>query len=237
MRVTASTIWKSDDKVRLDCRAGPSIPCQRRDLIRWLGQHIDDLNSLRLSSVCVSQADRTDAIIQTTIVFTKRFIVAGHSYRLLGTLRIEEDGQSAALIRSPIGCALVTYLIVTGEPQSREVVASLFWDDTSTSNSLRNLRSLLNRIHKWAPELSIMGSLLAFQPGLNTNVDLLQLREALAGDDLTALDSTLRLYRGDLLEGFYLQDSPRFEEWLLLARERLRQQVLEAHNRLCQTYR
>ncbi|MDX1418242.1 MAG: BTAD domain-containing putative transcriptional regulator, partial [Candidatus Promineifilaceae bacterium] len=237
MRVTASTIWKRDDKVRLDCRVGPSIAGQRRDLIRGQGQHIDDLNRLRLSSVCVSQADRTRAIIQTTVGFTKGFVVTGYSYRLLGTLRIEEEGQPAALIRSPIGCALVTYLIVTGEPQSREVVASLFWDDTSTSKSLRNLRSLLNRIHKMAPELSIMGSLLAFQPGQNTNVDLLQLREALAGDDLAALDSTLRLYRGDLLEGFYLQDSLRFEEWLLLARERLRQQLLGAHNQLCQTYR
>ncbi|MGD8585109.1 MAG: BTAD domain-containing putative transcriptional regulator [Chloroflexota bacterium] len=156
---------------------------------------------------------------------------------MLGTLRIEEDGQSAALIRSPVGCALVTYLIVIGEPQTREVVASLFWDDTSTPKSLRNLRSLLNRIRKRAPELSIMKGELAFQSGPDTNVDLLQLREALAGDDLTALDSTLRLYKGDLLDGLYLQDSPRFEEWLLLARERLRQQVLEAHNRLCQTYR
>jgi hypothetical protein len=54
-------------------------------LIPWHGQHIDDLNGARRSPVCVSQAERTDAIIQTTGIFSDRFVVTGYSYRLLGT--------------------------------------------------------------------------------------------------------------------------------------------------------
>ncbi len=45
----------------------------------------------------------------------------------------------------------------------------------------------------------------------------------------------LRLYRGELLEGFYLEDAPRYMEWLTLQRERLRRAVLDAHRSLCQT--
>jgi predicted ATPase len=38
---------------------------------------------------------------------------------------------------------------------------------------------------------------------------------------LAALQSTVALYRGDFLEGFYLRESMGFEEWAILERERL----------------
>lgn len=157
-------------------------------------------------------------------------------YRLLGNLKIEENGQPAALLRSPMGCALVAFLIVMGQPQSREVVADLFWGDIPTNQALHNLRSLLNRTRKLVPELSITHHQLAFQPSPETSVDLNILRESLASDDAGELDRALQLYRGDLLTGLYLDDAPRYEEWLLLAQERLRLQVLTAHQRLCQAY-
>jgi WD40 repeat protein/DNA-binding SARP family transcriptional activator/type II secretory pathway predicted ATPase ExeA len=157
-------------------------------------------------------------------------------YRLLGTLEIEENGRPAALMKSPTGCALVAYLIIEGRPKSREMIADLLWDANSTAQALRNLRSLLNRIRKWAPELSITRKMLSFQPGSHISVDLITLREVLDSSDVERLDGALRLCRGDLLAGLYLENAPRFEEWLLLAQERLRIQVLAAHQRLCKIY-
>ena len=40
------------------------------------------------------------------------------------------------------------------------------------------------------------------------------------------------LYRGDFLAGFFVRNSPSFEEWALVVRQRLHQQVLEALDQL-----
>jgi DNA-binding SARP family transcriptional activator len=46
----------------------------------------------------------------------------------------------------------------------------------------------------------------------------------------------LQLYQGDLLEGVYLPDAPRFNEWLMLEREQLRQRITTAYEQLCTAY-
>ena len=50
------------------------------------------------------------------------------------------------------------------------------------------------------------------------------------------LDEALRLYEGELLQGFYLEDAPRFDEWLMLEQENLRQEVVGAYRRVCAAY-
>jgi DNA-binding SARP family transcriptional activator len=42
------------------------------------------------------------------------------------------------------------------------------------------------------------------------------------------LQQAVDLYRGDFLAGFFLDDSPAFEEWMLLKREWLRREALQA---------
>ena len=46
-------------------------------------------------------------------------------FNLLGPLNIESDGEPSELLKSPKGCALVTYLIVTGQTHTREFLADL----------------------------------------------------------------------------------------------------------------
>jgi hypothetical protein len=46
------------------------------------------------------------------------------------------------------------------------------------------------------------------------------------------LEEAVALYRGSLLEGFFLKDSPAFEDSSLLVRERLQHQALAALHRL-----
>ena len=159
-------------------------------------------------------------------------------FNLLGSLSIETDGVPSELLKSSKGCALFAYLIVTGQSHTREFLADLFWEATSTPQALRNLRALLIRIRDLAPDLQVTRTSLAFRPGPETWTDITVLLESLKNDaeNQTQLDEALRLYRGDLLEDFYLEGAPRFEEWLVLEREQLRIKVLTAYARLSQVY-
>lgn len=141
---------------------------------------------------------------------------------LLGSLEIKENDQLAPIMDSDKGCALLAYTIVTGQSQRREVLGDLLWEAKSTKQSLQNLRTLLHRIKKLLPELAITRSQISFQPTTELSVDFLTLTSALQQTETMQLDEALKLYRGDLLDGFYLRDAPRFNEWLSLAREQLR---------------
>ncbi|MCB8965771.1 MAG: tetratricopeptide repeat protein [Ardenticatenaceae bacterium] len=155
--------------------------------------------------------------------------------QLLGTLSILDDEQSSPLLASRKGCALLTYLIVHGQTVSREQMADLLWDISTTAEGLRNLRVLLTRIRAFMPDVVITRKALTFAPIAGEQVDYLRLRQALKQKEPQHLLHHLQLYRGDLLAGFYLDDSPHFQEWLIVERERLRRMVLDAHHWLCQT--
>lgn len=158
-------------------------------------------------------------------------------FTLLGMLNIQEAGQPAPLLRSRRGCALLAYLIVTRKAQSREVVADLLWESSSTSLSLTRLRVLLSRLRDWLPaDVTISRQSLAFQPAETTQVDLYAFLDGLNSPGRDELDQALQFYGGELMADFYLEDAPRFNEWLLVERERLRQQVRIAYERLCVAY-
>jgi DNA-binding SARP family transcriptional activator/tetratricopeptide (TPR) repeat protein len=157
--------------------------------------------------------------------------------KLLGTVAVAgEDGRASRIMNSARGMALLAYLIYTDEVQRREQVADLLWEATSTRQSLMRLRELLARVRKWLPEVQTTRQTIVFQPANDTFVDLLLLREGLATEDASRLDEALRLYKGDFLANFYLHDAPYFNEWLVMARERLQVEILAAHHRLCQVY-
>ena len=157
-------------------------------------------------------------------------------YKLLGALAIEEDGRVAPVMRSKKGCALLAALIICGKPLNREILADLLWESETTTQSLTRLRILVSRVRKWAPGLQVGRKQLSFQARPDTSVDLTILSRALNSEDLNQLYEGLRLYEGDLLDGFYLNDAPRFDEWLLLERENLRRRVVTAYRRLCESY-
>lgn len=146
--------------------------------------------------------------------------------KLLGVLQIEnEAGEISEVMKSNKGCALLAYLLVTNVPQPREVLADLLWDATSTAQALQNLRALLARLRKWVPELEVTRKQVRLSVETAVSFDYNQL---LTGLDSGEMASVLPLYQGDLLDGFYLEDAPRFNEWLLLTREKLRQRVVGA---------
>ncbi|MEM7116074.1 MAG: BTAD domain-containing putative transcriptional regulator [Chloroflexota bacterium] len=156
--------------------------------------------------------------------------------KLLGTLDITESGRPAKLLRHTKGCALLAYLLVTGEAHSREALADLLWEATSTRQSLANLRVLLHRVRALLPELTVTRDQISYQPTEAIVVDLYQLEAGLASEETAVLDQALSLYRGDLLEKFHLDAAPRFREWLVVEQERLRRRVWIGYKRLCDSY-
>ncbi|MEM7114568.1 MAG: tetratricopeptide repeat protein [Chloroflexota bacterium] len=158
------------------------------------------------------------------------------SFRLLGTLEITENGRLSPLMKSAKGCALLAYLIITNQSQTRAHVANLFWSETSTAAALRNLRKLIHTVRRHAPELMVTRQTVSLQFAENPHIDHWLVQAALAQEDLQQLDESLHHYRGDLLATFYFEDAPVFNEWLIVAREQLRAQVTSAYHRLCTSY-
>ena len=130
--------------------------------------------------------------------------------------------------------ALLAYLAVAGSrPQPREALAALLWGDVPEEQSRQSLRKAL-----WGVRQALAG---ATPPPLTTSneavtlvpetADVLEFQALARGAHPEAWRSALQLYRGDLLEGFRL-DEPAFEEWLTAQRVRLRQIALEMLDRL-----
>ena len=159
-----------------------------------------------------------------------------YKFKLFGELLIEQDHKPATIMNSPKGAALLVYLILQKEMVSRELIADLFWEATSTQQSLTSLRALIRRVRKLVPGIVTTRQQIGFEAGLETFIDIYQLQTALNSDDLTQIDEALLLYKGEFLAGYYLEDAPRFNEWLILEREQWRQQIIAAYMRLCTAY-
>ena len=157
--------------------------------------------------------------------------------KLFGTLSVaNEDDTPSELMKWRKGCALLAYLIVARTPQPREMLADLLWEASSTAQSLRNLRTLLARIRKWIPELEVTRKQVRYPTETAVFVDYHALIAGLENGDLANIASVLPLYQGEFLDGFYLENAPRFNEWLFLTREKLWQRVTEAFRQLCTIY-
>lgn len=130
---------------------------------------------------------------------------------------------------------LLCYLLVYYDrSHAREKLASLFWENTSTAKSKKNLRQTLWQVQTILPASSGQKNtdLLLIEPGwiqFNDQADVcLDLREfeqtythiqgangrSLSSTQVEAIKKALTLYRGNLLEGWY-------QEWCVYERERL----------------
>lgn len=141
--------------------------------------------------------------------------------RLLGQYDIRLDGKRV-LLPSRAGQSLLAFFTLTaGTPQRREKLAGMFWTDTSEETARKNLRQELWRIRKAVAAENSEGNdyLLAedfnitFNPRSDYWLDVAQLEKS--GTEIEALTSSLALYHGELMPGFY-------DEWILLERERIR---------------
>ena len=168
--------------------------------------------------------------------------VALLSLSLLGPFQVSLAGQPLTGFESNKVRALLAYLAVEAErPRARETVAGLFWPEVPEQTARANLRHALTSLRRTLsdgqrqhPFLLTSNQTIQFNPQSDFWLDVTHFSQIVAAADPTRLDfvdpvaEAVALYQGQFLEGFSLKGSPAFEEWLLLWRERLDRQAVEA---------
>jgi DNA-binding SARP family transcriptional activator/predicted ATPase len=175
--------------------------------------------------------------------------VACLSVRLIGPLQMTLDGEPVTGFASDKVRALLAYLAVeTEQPHRREKLAGLLWPDwpersarANLRRALANLRQVIGDHRATPPFLHISRQTVQFNSASDAWIDVAAFTDLLQAKGLSQqtigqLEQAVELYRGDFLEGFSVGDSPAFEEWVLLNRERLRRLVMGAFHRLAECH-
>ncbi|HMQ34547.1 MAG TPA: BTAD domain-containing putative transcriptional regulator, partial [Chloroflexaceae bacterium] len=150
---------------------------------------------------------------------------------VFGPPRLERDGHPVELgLRRAL--ALLVYLAVSRQPQSRDTLATLLWPDSDQREARANLRRTLHRLGQAIGDdlLATSAETVGVAPGAPLWVDsqaFLDLAGSAEGQEAAA-----RLYGDDFLAGFSLPDSPAFDEWQFFERERLRQLLAQTLEQL-----
>ena len=173
--------------------------------------------------------------------------------RLFGRFRAEINDRELTGLGSSHTRELICYLLVyRNRPQPRETLASLLWDTQSTAQARKCLRQALwqlqatlsahtvDHAQAW---LEIDPEWVGVNPQAELWLDVAELEAAFStvqgvqGKDLQphqvrGLEDAVRLYQGDLLDGWY-------QDWCLFERERLQQMWLAILDKLltfCETH-
>jgi ABC-type oligopeptide transport system substrate-binding subunit/DNA-binding SARP family transcriptional activator/tetratricopeptide (TPR) repeat protein len=121
--------------------------------------------------------------------------------------------------------SLLAYLIChRRSPQSRDLLAGLFWGDRSERKARRSLTTALWHIRRCLPGDQLMLSdvqTVQISPTASLWLDVTHFEAALARPDLASLEAAVTLYRGDFMEAFY-------DDWVLNERYRLETLYTEA---------
>jgi len=125
------------------------------------------------------------------------------------------------------------------EPHSREKLAGLLWPDFPDRSALNNVRYALSNLRKaigdrdaQPPFLLITIDTLQFNRNSNYDLDVDTFAESVESNSIERLNQAVALYRGQFLEGFAIDDSAAFEEWVVVKREQLQRKMLLALRRL-----
>lgn len=153
-------------------------------------------------------------------------------FNVLGAFEtLDSDGESIDFAHRKAQALLAYLAIERSRPQSRDHLATLLWARTGEERARHNLRQALSKLRTLRPDLvECPGDRIV----LNTKVclvDVATFEELAQSENLDDLGLALELYRGDLLEGYSARE-PEYQEWLEIARGRLRRQVVELDDRL-----
>lgn len=157
---------------------------------------------------------------------------------LMDTVRIQDSQGRVDQFRSHRAVALLIYLVVQERAVPRSELVELIWPDKPADRGRANLRWSLSYWNKLLPDCwEVTRQTVQFQPGDRCRVDILTLQAALSVRDMAALETAVSLAHGEFCRGFYFDESPEFEAWLLTQREHWRQQLSTAYQKLIDQYR
>jgi predicted ATPase/DNA-binding SARP family transcriptional activator len=153
--------------------------------------------------------------------------MSGLTITLLGVPEVKLDGELINGFHSSKARALLYLIAATEQPQARTILAGLLWGDLPEFNANANLRKVLTNLrYLVGPYLKITRESVALNEANLPQVDVRVFETVCQSDNPADWQTAVNLYRGDFLEGFYLESEPVFEEWLFGERRRLREQLL-----------
>ncbi len=168
---------------------------------------------------------------------------------LLGTPRIECNGEIINLDTRKAS-ALMAYLAITQQRQSRDTLATLLWPEYDQAHARATLRRTLSTLNKAlaGPWLDVNREYVSLNFNTGIWVDVHEFRNLLAECQshnhqpnvtcsacLQPLSEAVALY-DDFLAGFSLRDSPNFDDWQFFQTDTLRREFANALERLVQCY-
>ncbi|HMQ51597.1 MAG TPA: tetratricopeptide repeat protein [Anaerolineae bacterium] len=144
---------------------------------------------------------------------------------MLGKLQVWRGDEPVEKFVSAKARALLCYLALAEQPQSRHVLAGLLWGEDSDENAKLSLRVALSNLRQQLPDALIADrQTVAFNRELDYWLDVEAFEAGLrheGPDRPETLEQVVELYRGEFLADLHVDGAPAFEEWLLVERERL----------------
>jgi DNA-binding SARP family transcriptional activator len=164
------------------------------------------------------------------------------SIHVLGPLLVKlSDEPVTGFVTDKVRALLVYLALSPDRPHRREALAGLLWPEfpersarTNLRNALANLRQVIRDREASRPFLHSTRQTIQFNAHSDYWLDAEAFEDLLAllPANSLQLEQAVSLVRGLFFEGFTLADAAPFEEWLLLRREHLNRQVIEALDRL-----
>src|SRR5712691_554308 len=160
---------------------------------------------------------------------------------LLGEFEVRVDARLVSLRPPKKAVGLLAYLAARpGQAFSRGKLADLLWSDRLPDEARHSLRQTLLTLRRSLAEISpplvrAEGDTLALDAAA-VDVDVVAFQRLAAEGSYHSLEMAAGLYRGEFLEGLYV-DEAVFQEWVVAERERLRETAMDALARLLQLQR
>jgi DNA-binding SARP family transcriptional activator/TolB-like protein len=156
-------------------------------------------------------------------------------FRMLGALSLlGTDGHDQrAVLAQPKRVALLAYLAVSPRFHRRDSLVALFWPDLDQVHARAALRQTLHGLRRalGEDEFADRGDEEVGLDAARLHSDVVEFQRAVDADRLA---EALDIYRGDLLEGFFIRGAPEFERWLEDERARLKNLALSAASTLAE---
>ena len=160
--------------------------------------------------------------------------IAGLEISLLGPPRVQRAGALVSFDTRK-ATALLAHLALAERPRSRDSLCELLWPGRDPEHARGALRRTLSALRKAIGEewVDAAADSVALRDGPGLELDVRRFRsltsQAASPTDLAA---AVELFRGELLEGFGLRDSPEFDAWQVYEAETLRRELSAALARL-----
>lgn len=153
---------------------------------------------------------------------------------LLGGICLQH-GETAVFTLDARSQSLLAYLILNRTAHTRQHLAFLFWPDSTESQARTNLRKAIHKLRQKLPQteqfLHINRRTIQWQPDASFCLDVdafeQSLETAIRHPLISSFQKSISLYAGDLMPDHY-------DDWILVARERLRQRYLSSLEQLIQ---